>query len=273
MAIGEIALPTGFTSEHAAMLARYLSDETRLDRRQWGLVWDGVDMLRHATVTVGEETQTFARLYDERIDQVHADAFLEALYQFEDLVRQAERERAAIARQIVDDLRETGYYDPARPETQVLLVFCLYWWQSFSKGYAFEVEILRDLAASGVVHEAHDLRNRQARLTPFDLTLMGFRGDIKTSTYFFGVERGRGLPHDFYLTRLWDPQAHRWHRVAILRPEVWAAMDGGTRPAPLEQVLEILPDAAEIQVDTQRLVVVDYERWKEQVKARQQKRG
>lgn len=102
---------------------------------------------------------------------------------------------------------------------------------------------------------------------------MGFRGDIKTSTYFFGVERGRGLPHDFYLTRLWDPQTHSWHRVAILKPEVWAAMDGGTKPAPLEQVIDVLPDAAEIQVDTQRLVVVDYECWKEQVKARQKERG
>lgn len=102
---------------------------------------------------------------------------------------------------------------------------------------------------------------------------MGFRGDIKTSTYFFGVERGRGLPHDFYLTRLWNPQAHRWQRVAILKPEVWSAMDGSARSASLEQVLDVLPDAAEIQVDTQRLVVVDYECWKEQVKARQKERG
>jgi hypothetical protein len=62
------------------------------------------------------------------------------------------------------------------------------------------VEILRDLTVSGVPHQTHDLRDRQSRLAPFDLVVMDFRGDIRTSIYFFAVERGRELPHDFYLT-------------------------------------------------------------------------
>jgi hypothetical protein len=267
----EITLPTEFTQEHAAALGQYFRSETRFNKAQWELVWDGVDILRQATLTLGDKTQTFANLYDNLVDRVYADAFIEALYGFEDIARQAEQRRAAVARQIVADLREAGYYDHTVPETQLVLIFCLYWWQSFSKGYAFEVEILRDLAANGILYQAHDLRDRQARLSPFDLIVMGFRGDIRTSTYFFAVERGRGLPHDFYLTRLWNRRTRRWQEVALLKPAFWAALDGETKPSQLDEVLDILPDVAEIQVDTQELVVVEYQQWKERVKMQQER--
>ena len=267
----EIALPTGFTQEHAAALGQYFQSETRLNRTQWELVWDGVDILRQATITLKGKTQTFANLYDNLIDRVYADAFIEALYGFDDVARRAEQRRAAVARQIIADLQKAGCYNRAVPETQLILVFCLYWWQSFTKGYAFEVEILRDLTASGVPHQAHDLRDRQARLAPFDLVVMGFRGDIRTSTYFFAVERGRGLPHDFYITRLWNRRTHCWQKVVILKPAFWTALDGETRPSRLGEVLDILPDVAEIRVDTQKLVVVEYQEWKERAKTRQER--
>ncbi|UCC63492.1 MAG: hypothetical protein JSV36_00040 [Anaerolineae bacterium] len=268
----EVALPTEFTQEHAAALGQYFQSETRLNRTQWELVWDGVDILRQATIALRGRGQTFANLYDNLVDRVYADPFIEALYHFDDVARQAEQRRAAVARQIVADLREAGYYDHTVPETQWVLIFCLYWWQSFSKGYAFEVEILRDLAASGILHQAHDLRDRQARLASFDLTVMGFRGDIRTSTYFFAVERGKGLPHDFYITRLWNRQTRRWQGVTMLKPDFWAALDGETRPSQLGEVLDVLPDAVEIRVDTQKLVVIEYQQWKERVRARQGER-
>ena len=186
----EITFPTEFTQEHAAALGQYFQSETKLNRTQWELVWDGVDILRQATITLKGERQTFANLYDDLIDKVYADPFVEALYQFDDVAQQAEQRRATVARQIVASLREAGYYDRVMPETQLVLIFCLYWWQSFSKGYAFEVETLRDLTTSGILYQAHDLRDRQTRLAPFDLIVMGFRGDIRTSTYFFAVERG-----------------------------------------------------------------------------------
>ena len=125
--------------------------------------------------------------------------------------------------------------------------------------------------ASGVPHQAHDLRDRQARLAPFDLVVMGFRGDIRTSTYFFAVERGRGLPHDFYITRLWHSRTHRGPGVVMLKPDFWAALDGETRPSRLEEVLDVLPGVAEIRVDTQELMVVEYQGWKERVKMRQER--
>ena len=267
----EVTYPSEFTQEHASALGEYLQDETRLQRPKWELVWDGVDVLRRATITLEGRTRTFANLYDDLVDGVHADSFIEALYQIDDVARQSEQRRAAVARQIIADLRNAGYYDRAVPETQLVLAFCLYWWESFTKGYAFEVEILRDLTASGIHYQAHDLRNRQARLAPFDLIVMGFRGDIKTSTYFFTVERGRSLPHDFYITRLWNRQTHSWQGIAILKPDFWATLDGETRLSRLAEVLDILPDVAEIRVDTQELVVLEYQGWKERVKARQER--
>lgn len=267
----EIALPTEFTQKHAAVLGEYFRSETSLNRTQWEWVWDGVDILRQATIIWQGKTQTFANLYDNLVDRVYADAFIEALYRFDDIARQAEQRRAAVAHQIIADLQKAGYYNRAVPETQLVLAFCLYWWQSFTKGYAFEVEILRDLMSSGILHQAHDLRDRQARLAPFDLMVMGFRGDIRTSTYFFAVERGRSLPHDFYITRLWNRRTRRWQKVAILKPAFWTALDGETRPSRLEEVLDILPDVAEIRLDIQKLVVVEYQEWKERIKKRQER--
>ena len=56
----------------------------------------------------------------------------------------------------------------------------------------------------------------------------------------------------------------------MLKPAFWAALDGETRPSRLEEVLDILPDVAEIRVDTQKLVVVEYQQWKERVKKLQE---
>ena len=43
---------------------------------------------------------------------------------------------------------------------------------------AFEVEILRDLTQAGITYQAHDLRNRQSRLSAYDLRVLGLYGDI-----------------------------------------------------------------------------------------------
>ena len=62
-----------------------------------------------------------------------------------------------------------------------------------------------------------------------------------------------------------------YQEVALLKPAFWAALDGETRPSRLEEVLDVLPDVAEIRVDTQKLVVVEYQEWKERVKMRQER--
>ena len=42
--------------------------------------------------------------------------------------------------------------------TESLLAYCLYWSASFVRGYAFEVEIFRDLEAASIHYTSHDLR-------------------------------------------------------------------------------------------------------------------
>lgn len=269
----EIALPSNLTSEHLAALGQYLRSDLQLDQAQWKLVWDAADSLRRATATLQGRTRTFASLYDAFVDQVYADPFIETLYHLSDLSQQAEGKRAKVARQSVVDLREAGYSDRTVPQTQVLLFFCLYWWQSFTKGYAFEVEILHDLAASDISHQAHNLRDRRSRLSSYDLVVMGFRGDIKTSPYFFSVERSQRLVHDFYITRLWDRHAHKWQGAVIVKPVFWAKLDGETTPSRLDRVLDLLPTVAEIEVDTLTLIVVEYETWKARVRTRQMEKG
>ena len=61
-----------------------------------------------------------------------------------------------------------------------------------------------------------------------------------------------------------------WDGVVILKPAFWATLDGETRPSQLEEVLDILPNIAEIRAGTHELVVVEYQEWKERVKTRQE---
>ncbi len=59
---------------------------------------------------------------------------------------------------------------------------------------------------------------------------MGFRGDIKTSTYFILTNRSEMLAHDLHITRMYHNQAQRWHRVVWLKLPFWHALNGETKP-------------------------------------------
>lgn len=63
---------------------------------------------------------------------------------------------------------------------------------------------------------AHNLAVREERMSPFDLLLEGFKGDIKTSTYFLLVTRSYPLSCDFYITRLFSTRLRRWRDVVIM---------------------------------------------------------
>ena len=70
------------------------------------------------------------------------------------------------------------------PYSILLQGYCLYWWQSFARGYAFEVYIMQDLTADGIQFQMHDVRNWVERYSPADLVVLDLLGDIKTSIYF-----------------------------------------------------------------------------------------
>jgi hypothetical protein len=139
-----VHLPAEFTDAHADVLKQYLQDERALFANQWAQVLEAIDLLRAATLAYPGGTETFAALYNRVVDIVYADVFIEQLLAMDDQTTQSEPLRAALARRVLRDLRQMGLYDPGIRDTQLLVAFCVFWWQSFTKGYAFEVEIFHD---------------------------------------------------------------------------------------------------------------------------------
>ena len=70
---------------------------------------------------------------------------------------------AGFAGQIAPVLEQAGVLAQDVPQSYLLFAYCVYWWQSFARGYAFEVEIMRDLKISQVDFKMHDLLSRGER--------------------------------------------------------------------------------------------------------------
>ncbi|MBC8254761.1 MAG: hypothetical protein H8E35_12155 [Ardenticatenia bacterium] len=219
-----------------------------------------------ATVTVEKRTTDFATLQRRLVERPYADHFINTCYNLTDIAVESAPVQASIARQIVQTLQKQGLYTPAVPESQFLAAFLLYWWESFARGYAFEIEIFRDLATSGVAFTAHALHTRQQRLSRHDLTILGFRGDIKTSTYFLHVRRTKLVTQHFYITRLYHQADRQWERVVLLQEHFWRVLNGESKNiAALDKVWQIFPTAARLRLQRHHWVVVPYEWWKQRV--------
>ncbi len=188
-----ISLPAGFSDRHQHAILKYLVEGRRaLSSAEWKIALPGFDMLHQAVVETESESLTFREVYQRHVDRPFADQYIAELLRLHDVAQEHQAIRARFARAIVRRLIETGLRDPEVRETNLLLAYCLYFWESFAAGYAFEVEIFRDLSESGVVFKAHDIRDRHSRLSPYDLEILGLRGDVKTSFYFLYVGRGQG---------------------------------------------------------------------------------
>ncbi len=169
------------------------------------------------------------------------------------------------------DLRARELWRSDVPGTQFLVAFCLYWWQAFVRGYAFEITIYRDLTANGVVYTSHDLRDRTMRLSGSDLEVMGYQGDIKTSTYFVLARRSETLAQDFYITRMYQVALRSWQRAVWLKPHFWHDLNGSPTPVAYEDIWQVLPGVAEIALRGCKFVVVLYDDWKSRVVVRQKR--
>jgi hypothetical protein len=266
-----VRLPPEFTRSHRQSLHRYLSNHESLSGDDWALLIQAIDVLRRAEVTRSGDSETFSAIYDRLIDAVYSDSLIEQLLGLPDPESESESLRAATSRRILTDLRTVGLWQGDVPDSQLLVAFCLYWWQMFVRGYAFEVAIYRDLAASGVAHTAHNLRDRLARLSGHDLEVMGFQGDVKTSTYFMLTRRGERLAYDFYITRMYHVNEKRWYRAVWVNPLFWRVLNGEPTPVAYEAIWQILPGVAQITLRGREFVVVFYEEWKQRVIARQTK--
>ena len=255
-----VRLPSSFTDVHKEITRCFVQGESFLQAER-ALLFEAFDLLHRAEVATEAGWESFVIIYERLIEAPFADDYLRDLVKAQDIEAAAEPLRAQVSRKIMPTLREAGLIGPADPFSFYLLAYCLYWWYAFARGYAFEVEVLRDLEASGIRYQAHDVLDPRARRSPFDLVVLGFRGDIKTSTYFLHVTRTH-LSHDFYITRVYEPGERERILVVFLKEPVWEAIDGETIPITLDALAEVLPGAFRLQQNDTILIVLDYEEWK-----------
>jgi hypothetical protein len=266
----QILLPEGFTAQHRSLVLAYVRGKETTPGTHWPRLMEAFDLLHNAVVMIGGERHTFPSIYRQLVEDRYAGRFIEQLYTLPDVERESARLRATVVRAIICSLQEAGYYRPDIPDSRLLLAYMLYWWNSWSKGYAFEVYVYRDLAKAGIRFRVHDLRSPVGRYSPYDLEVLGFRGDVKTSTYFLWATRTGGLEQDFYISRLYVPTQRASTLVVLLKSRMWEEIDGETLVIALEQAADVFPAAACVIYRGVELVVMDYEVWKEKVLIKQQ---
>jgi hypothetical protein len=273
--IRRIIIPPEVTVEHRRVITRYVQSIRDLPAHDWPLAIETFNLLRHAVVIrLDERAYTFAQIYDELVDSCYATPFIKALYDLDDVSQGSIHLWAVGARQVYQDLTEVGLHDPVHhPNSRLLMAHCLYWWHSFCKGYAFEVDIFRDLERSGLRFEPHDLLDPVARRSRYDLLMSNFRGDVKTSTYFLQKASRQTVSSDFLITRLWLPGQRARILVVFLKDLMWDAIDGETLLARLAELETVLAHPARIAYHGGELVVTEYAHWKDKMRQYQINRG
>ena len=266
----QIILPANISAEQEQLIIKYLAQGRRsLTKSDWRLVLTGFDILHQAQVIAGSESTTFKQLYATHVERPFANLYIDALLQLENVSRESNALRARLARQIVKHLEQANLWQADVTGSNTFLSYCLYFWEAFALGYAFEVEIYRDLTQSGIDFQAHDIRDYRARLSAYDLQLLGQYGDIKTSLYFLHVKRGGNLPHDFYVTRFYEGNRQRT-LVVMMKPQSWEQINGDTVETTLEQATKQFPTPAMVQIKGRPIVILDYNIWKRKVLNKQQ---
>jgi len=268
-----IDLPRNLTSVHQAVVHVYLQDYRLLSNDNWRVLLEAFDILRQARLTRGGRSWTFEDIYRRAVEGRYATPFLDQLLAMAHPLHEGIPLKARVARQIRAALIADGWYDSQEMGSKYLLAYVYYWWDSFAKGYIFEASVFRDLEATGIVYSAHNILDPVERVSACDLVVEGWRGDIKTSTYFLHTSRTSDLPHDFYIIRLFDSHHKAWVQAVLMRPAVWQALNGDTLAADIRHAVRFFPSAVQIDLTEGRFVVLGYGEWKARVKARQGLRG
>lgn len=256
-----IELPSAFSNEHERIVIAYLMDRLS-GREDWALAFTAFDLLDQAVVSIANQRMIFRVFYRQFIDHKYADEYIGELLSLRDVKEQSPALWAQFARRIVSDSREQGWQRADVPGNRLLLSYLLYWWGAFARGYAFEVEVFRDLQRSGIQFTAHDLRDRPQRFSPSDLTVSGMAGDIKTSAYFIQV--AAPLKHDFYIVRVFV-RGQSYTLVVFLQPAAWDTINGDTVEGKLDNITQNFPLPVRIEYRGHELVVLEYEEWKRRV--------
>jgi hypothetical protein len=276
MILNAIKLNPQLHQEHQRVLLRYLRDERTLSHHDWAMLSEAVDALSESRIMVDAEEQTFRQFYNEQIDAPFADSFLAQLLALADVEEEGRRAQAAIAQTIGRLLDRAEGFSRDDDHCRLLLIYCLYWWAAFARGYIFEVVVFRDLAASGIQFVAHNLARRDERFSRYDLLLLELRGDIKHTTYFLTAERLSLLDSDFFITRWY--LGREWLRVAILRETAWDIFSlppcsDQRQIGALDEVARTLPLTCAFFIDSALLTTLGYDQWKQRVLVLQSARG
>ena len=140
----QIILPAHLTVEQEQLVIKYLlQGRQSLTRAEWRLVLRGFDILHQAQVVLDSETATFRQLYATHVERPFADSYIDTLLQLTDVGQEYNTLRARIARQIVGYLDKLHLWQTGVSGSNTFLSYCLYFWEAFALGYAFEVEIFR----------------------------------------------------------------------------------------------------------------------------------
>lgn len=265
----QIRLAYSITDEQRAAVLKYLVDRQGMSEQEWLQTLKAFDLLAESVVIREGQKLTFAQIYRGQVEEQYADFFIEQLLQMQQVEVEGTRLKAVIARQISQRLAEQRLYRRDVEASKYLLAYCYYWWDSFARGYLFEARIFKDLEMANISFLPHDLRRRSERFSRSDLVVMGYEGDIKTSTYFLHTTRTRLLRNDFYITRIYDTFQREHILVVMLKEAFWNLINGDTIESTLRQVVKVLPQAAHINFSPGRFVVIGYDDWKARVKAKQ----
>ena len=233
--IMQIQLAYSVTTRQKSAINKYLVARRTMNERDWLHALKAFDLLGNSVVFLDESKQTFTQIYQKLIDAHFADEFLDRILSAQQVEVEGNRLKAIIARQIFDILHERNLYQRDLSASKYLLAYCYFWWDSFARGYIFEVRIFNNLKTSGISFIPHKLRQRAERFARSDLIIMGYEGDIKTSTYFLHTTRTRLLLNDFYITRLYDASQRERILVVMLKEEFWNLLDGETIPSNIRQ--------------------------------------
>jgi hypothetical protein len=264
-----ITIPTSFRREDEQVVLKYFESAGRLRANEWKLAFEAFDKLTHANIYWRARQMSFADYYKQFVEATHADQFILTLLESENISTTAERLQAEVSRKILSTLQEEGLYAADVEGSQFLAAYTLYWWNSFARGYSFEVEVYRELSAAGIAYTAHDLLNKTERLSPYDLTILGYLGDIKNTTYFLYSKRSLPLVCDFYITRLWHTQRRLYMLAVILTFQVWEQINGEIHTASLEEAVYFSPNPVAVTMEEQTWIVISLNLFLKKVRQKQ----
>ena len=119
-------LNPALSPQHKQVLAKYLTTPSQVTRAEWTMLYEAVYLLRASEVMRGENRTTFAEFYNAIVDAAHADGFLAAIWDAEDVEAVGREQQATITRAIRLWFQTEGWLDPTVPDSRLLLTYCLY---------------------------------------------------------------------------------------------------------------------------------------------------